>query len=52
MKRFARNGQLVSQDVTELPEVAAANAAYRSEKTKPQAALEPSSGDNSPGSSH
>ncbi len=52
VKRFARNGQLVSQDVSELPEVAAANAAYRSEKTKPQAALEPSPGDNSSGSSH
>ncbi len=52
VKRFARNGQLVSQDVSELPEVAAANAAYGSDKAKPQAALEPSPGDNSRGSSH
>ena len=53
--RFARNGQLVSREVSELPEVAVTNAAYGPDKTKgrpPQAALDPSPGDNSLGSSH
>ena len=52
--RFARNGQLVSREVSELPEVAVTNAAYWPDKTKgrPQAALDPSPGDNSLGSSH
>ena len=54
--RFARNGQLMSREVSELPEVAVTNAAYGPDKTKgrrkPQAALDPSPGDNSLGSSH
>ena len=52
--RFARNGQLMSREVSELPEVAVTNAAYWPDKTKgrPQAALDPSPGDNSLGSSH
>jgi hypothetical protein len=32
VKRFARNGQLVGQEVTNLPEAAAANAAYGPDK--------------------
>lgn len=34
MKNFSRNGQLVNQEVTDLPEVAAANAAYGREQSK------------------
>jgi len=36
--RFARNGQLVSREVSELPEVAVTNAAYGPDKDEGQAA--------------
>jgi hypothetical protein len=43
VKRYARNGQMVGQEVTNLPEVAAANRNYGpAQKTVPQAALVPS----------
>jgi glucan phosphoethanolaminetransferase (alkaline phosphatase superfamily) len=44
VKNFSRNGQLVSQTVTELPEVAAANAGYGPDQSKepvPAAATAP-----------
>jgi len=34
VKSFARNGQLLSQEITNLPEAAAANAAYGTDKEK------------------
>ena len=41
VKNFSRNGQLVSQEITNLPEAATANAAYGTDKTKdpPPAAM-------------
>jgi glucan phosphoethanolaminetransferase (alkaline phosphatase superfamily) len=52
VKRYARNGQLVSQEVTNLPEVAASNRFYGpGQKTVPQAALFPSPNDPSSGGS-
>ena len=44
VKNFARNGQMVSQEITDLPEAAAANAAYGRDQTKepvPEAATAP-----------
>jgi hypothetical protein len=41
VKNFSRNGQLVSQEISNLPEAAAANAAYGPDKNKdnPPAAM-------------
>ena len=48
VRRYARNGQSVGQEITNLPEVAAANRAYGSGQTKtPQAALSAPVGGNS-----
>jgi hypothetical protein len=53
VKRYARNGQLTGQEVTDLPEVAAANAGYGAGKSKPspQAAFS-SPNDHSPRTSN
>jgi glucan phosphoethanolaminetransferase (alkaline phosphatase superfamily) len=53
VKNFSRNGQLVSQEISNLPEAAAANAAYGPDKNKdnPPAAMSAPPGDkiDSPG---
>jgi glucan phosphoethanolaminetransferase (alkaline phosphatase superfamily) len=53
VKRYARNGQLTGQEVTNLPEVAAANAGYGAGKSKPSPQAELSSrNENSPRTSN
>jgi hypothetical protein len=44
VKSFSRNGQLMSEEISDLPEVAAANAAYGRDQSKepaPEAATAP-----------